>query len=120
MNKIIKFKHTSSHHLTLNSAIPGLTLTTTNSSSNNSKLTSVNQFSTSNSCKLSENSVEISRNLIESALELRNQKLRELTVKNNLKKLRLRAVNLSRPPLIYEGPVYLNYWLRRRRSGARK
>lgn len=31
-----------------------------------------------------------------------------------------RKANMLREPLIYEGPINVKYWIRRRRSGARK
>lgn len=36
------------------------------------------------------------------------------------RRMRTRQANLLKPRLIYEGPVNINYWMRKKRSGARK
>uniref|UniRef100_A0A3B0N431 Uncharacterized protein n=1 Tax=Theileria annulata TaxID=5874 RepID=A0A3B0N431_THEAN len=120
INKFIKIKHINSHLFIYNSIASEPTFKNYNPSISKFNLISTNQYYTSNSARESEKFKEFSRYLIESETERRNRKLKELTVQNYLKKLKLRERNLARPPLIYEGPVYLNYWLRRRRSGARK
>ncbi|UVC54676.1 hypothetical protein MACJ_003645 [Theileria orientalis] len=58
--------------------------------------------------------------LIQKQVENRETKLRKETMGKYVRKLKMREINLSTAPILYEGPIYINYWMRKRRSGARK
>ncbi|UVC49941.1 hypothetical protein MACK_003563 [Theileria orientalis] len=58
--------------------------------------------------------------LIQKEVENRETKLKNETMSKYVRKLKMREINLLRAPILYEGPIYINYWMRKRRSGARK
>ncbi|BAM40260.1 conserved hypothetical protein [Theileria orientalis strain Shintoku] len=58
--------------------------------------------------------------LIQKEVKHRETKLKSETMSKYVQKLKMREKNLLRAPILYEGPIYINYWMRKRRSGARK